>query len=200
MCLAWKNLYIFNLETSETTKIDCNLQQQQYHSFCEYSPDGFFIARGTKEKIIITNLNPFKDTMLVSEPYQTTSGNSLANIAIHPNSKILITFSKPAQFLRYWNIKTSQLVNATIVPSEPSRYYTKPSLSICPTGRKLLLTLNEECLEIAIPFEAQYENFAKDTGIFAHLALQHYLYDGTNKLPMDIRHLLINTLLKASEY
>lgn len=207
MCLAWENIYIINLKTLKTKKLDGTKVSNVYHDFCEYTPDGLFIVRGTTRAINIINLNSLTNQGLMGTGTECrkqylTGKKCFSNIAIHPNSKILLTLSRSSgsesNILHYWKIHPCKLISTIAAPSA-SRICRAISLSFSSNGAKLLLVLNGECSELAVPFDALYKDLTKENCVFAYWMLKNYLHEG-KPLPHDIPLFFINNLLERSQY
>jgi len=194
MCLALNNLYVHNLQSATTTVIPNSLLQE--NNFCEYSPNGFFIVRGTKYKIVVTYPDSNTHKILITEK---NKNNSFNKIAIHPNNKILLTLSQPNGTLRCWNIESNELLSEmNILPNDNNDESPFSSLSLSPNGIELLLILREKCITIPMPFAALFKGISKDNSIFAYLALQHLTNNST--LPKEIIAHLIKNILVTSQY
>ncbi len=189
ICLAWKNIYIHNLKTSETT---AKYGGSAYHSFCEHSPDGSFIAEGTNSKIIIMKHN--QDTGIIDVIKQDFV-SYFDKIAFHPNNKILITLSNPGGFLNYWDVSTFQHIT-TMIPICSINSWA-PSLSFSPNGTKLLLVLDGKCMVLEVPFDVLYRPSAKQKALFAYWLLKNYRIDQHNILLDEIAQLIMYTLLET---
>ncbi len=188
ICLAWKNIYIHNLETSTTIQ---KTGSRYYQHFCTYSPDGSFIARGSNTKIIIMKPDQNPHTSIA----QQNKNHSFFDISIHPNNKILITLSNPGGFLNYWDVSTFQHIT-TMIPICSINSWA-PSLSFSPNGTKLLLVLDGKCMVLEVPFDALYQPSTKEKAILAHWLLKNYQIDQHNILPDEIARLIMYTLLET---
>lgn len=195
LCLAWEKLYIHDL-TSATTKIKAH-GSLCYHKFCQYSPDGSFIIRGTGTEIILTKPShkSHKSVAVIQN-----RENYFDNIAIHPQNNVLLTLSKPDGTLRYWDTNTSKQIIAMNSLSDTNKsLHASSSLSFSPNGTKLLIVLYGKCIIVPVPFEVLYKNITKEKSIATYYVLQEYLYDNKNSLAKDIRHLIMQYLLALSQ-
>ena len=191
MCLAWKNIYIHNLETSVTIK---KPGSSYYQEFCEYSPDGSFIARGDTAQIIIMKPNLLLHGNVTAQQARISS---FYNMAIHPNSKVLITLSTPGGIVQYWNIETCKLISEiSSLSSSGESYQSSSSLSFSPNGTKLLLVLYGKCAIFAVPFEVIYQSDTKQNLLYFLLFLKNHLHE-QDVLPHDIIQLLMQNLIEA---
>jgi len=190
--IAWKNIYIHNLETSIRTPISCGHVQ---HCFCEYSPDGSFIVKHTPHShmsIIQPNQNAF--LTVISEQNENSYFKTMA---IHPNNKVLMTLSrKNGEFghhiIKYWDINNTSKPIAIIAPLNNQSYvYSSPSFS--PSGKKLLIILNGTCYEFKVPFKVMYKNITKKELLYRLFVLKNYLEQSDLEIPEDIKKLLTHT-------
>jgi WD40 repeat protein len=188
--IAWQNIYIHNLETSIRTAIPCGHVQ---HCFCEYSPDGSFIVKHTPHShMSIIRPNQNAPLTIISEQNEDSYFKIMA---IHPNNKVLMTLSrKNGEFghhsLKYWDINNTSKPIAIIAPLNNQSYvYSSPSFS--PSGKKLLIILNNTCYEFKVPFKVMYKDITKKQLLYRLFVLKNYM--DTLEIPEDIQNLLTYT-------
>jgi hypothetical protein len=198
MTLAWRNVYFHNLETSERTKNDGTFN---YYDFCEYSSDGSFIAMGLRNsEIIIKKSNQKSNQRIISNDLD----DMFLSTIIHPNNKILITLSRPyfhtspsPYTLKYWNVDTNGLIATTDLSDYTvDTPYWKLSPSFSPSGKKLIVVLNDKCIELPVPFNVIYKNITKKEFLYLLFLLKNYTSQCDDiEMPQDINILLAQTLL-----
>ncbi len=196
------NAKFYNYKTNKTTITDIEEAARRIkqtipnrpasHSFCEHSPNGSFIARGTGSQIIITKPNQDTYTIDVPKIYNTSCFNK---IAFHPNSKILITLSNPEGFLNYWDVSTFQHITTMTPTSARATWPVSSSLSFSPNGTKLLLVVHGKCTVLEVPFDVLYQPGAQQKALFVYWLLKNLNNDPD--LPQDVRHLLVHTTLET---
>lgn len=180
-------------------------------TFCEYSPDGSFIAGGN-ERAIYTITSAFRaGHKLEILPDQGKAG--YLYMKFHPNSSVLATLSAPDDIVRYWDVKKNVLIDVTqsvschyqdycadINPCNPlmQRYQlSSPHLSFSPNGKMLAITLKHKCIVIPVPFEVIYPSITPEKALFIYWLLQHDKDNQYNCFPNEIRQLFMDTLLKT---
>jgi WD40 repeat protein len=202
-CLGWKTLYTHDLKTCTNKKI---AQLNNDYKFCKHAPDGTSMAIGTNWKIYAKKSD--QEPYLIVRHEKPTSWDrnnpytTFCAIAIHPNSKVLMTASETNNrtsesyyILEYWDINTGEHIAARDLFLETKGC----GIQICfsPSGTKLLITTIPKCFEVAVPFKAIYQNSTKKTLPYLLFFLKHYAHDDGIAIPQELTQLLATTVLEA---
>ncbi len=203
-CSAYNpgKISIFNEETFETKTI---LPITDMHPFCEYSPNGSYIAVGNQHDILI--LDSYTETE-ISDYSQSIEMFSLSKkdkdqfltMTFHPNSAILATLSNHNGIVHYWDVATRKpIIELPPLHINATKIYKgkRPCLSFSPHGKDLIITFKNNCYMMPVPFEAIYQADAKNIAPFVCWIFKNYLFDADNMLPHDITRLLVYTLLET---
>lgn len=198
MCLAWKTVYIHDLTTSTRKGIVNTLQ---YHDFCEYSPDGSFIAMGTTDEISCIKPDHIPHFTVIPQKYTYFEGarsDQFFGMAMHPNGNIIMILSRTAQgFLtaNYYDIKTSECITKIRLSLKIPLYYT--CLSFSPSRKKLLMVAVDRCAELKVPFKVFYKNITKKQLSYLLFLIKNYTSQcDAIEMPQDINILITKTLLE----
>lgn len=202
MCIARASVYIYNPKELSIKRTITS--EPTYPSFCTYSPDGSYIARGNSSKIIIDNEdNDSHKTIHVQREKDANEYNSyFTHMAIHPNNKTLITTtchrSTKPHTLTYWDVNTAQPIATMDLPFiiyNQNCLSSTPSFS--PSGKKLLIVVKDyknkaKCFELEVPFEV----IARATFPYLWFLLKN-IKTCDDETPQDIKLLIANILLKT---
>jgi hypothetical protein len=176
---------------------------------CQYNSDGSYLATGYTNKIKIVDHNKKPNSLLYLsapkgeffEEILAQANETFHQISLHPNNSILailcsyesctipgITHKK--QYVRYYNVKTLQCIDQTI--EFDSRYNHDLAFSL--DGFAIIVTLENECVKIPVVFAI------KEKCLYTLLSLNYCKDKDEHILPQDIKHYIINTLIKSIVY
>jgi hypothetical protein len=204
ICLAWQTAYIHDLTTSTNKAMT---KTSEYHTFCEYSSDGSFIALGTNYKINCIKPDQLPHFTAATRIYSNFDAkndlDAFFGMAIHPNGNVLVTLARSTyrasnifDLLQYWDINTKKCI-ATKNLRLISRDYSSP-ISISSSGNTLLIVMNNTCFEFKIPFKVIYQDITKKEFPFLLFLLKNYTNSCTDvEIPQDIYLVMRNTLLET---
>ena len=203
LILAWNHVYIYNLTTAQKKSTG---HSNSCHSFFEYSSNGLFCVKGTRYTVVLDKkidnqpLPFFRDRTVISKHNQTSS---FCQVAIHPNNTIFMTLSRATDhiltshyFLEYRDSETSDPITTMSIALKG--YQEDSSLSVSPHGKKLLITTDNECIELEVPFEVLYKGITKETFPYLLFLLKNYTSHCNDvEIPQDINHFIAKMLLET---
>ncbi len=183
--------------------------EKKFAYSCQYNSDGSYLAAGYTNKIKIVNHNKKPNPSLyLSAPKDEFFEEILAQenetfneISFHPNNSILAIlcdyelctipgYTRKKQYVRYYNIKTLQCIDQTIEFDSHCSYDLAFSLD----GFAIIITLENECVKIPVTFAI------KEKCLYSLLSLNYCTGKNEQILPQDIKHYIINTLIKSIVY
>lgn len=169
----------------------------------KYSPDGSLIAVRCLAKgcLIIDTMTDTQNFLIDTQDSRPVA------MVFHPTSSILAILPSVGNYIRYWNAKTREQITATHFPSIVFEYdrsfNSNQRLDFSPDGTKIILTLDDQCFVLKVPFEVLADNVydigTKEKCAFTFWAMKQFIHDD-KLLPEDVTKLLTYTLLAASKY
>jgi hypothetical protein len=97
--------------------------------------------------------------------------------------------------LQYWDINTNRCIATQNVRFIP-RDYRSP-ISFCPSGAKLLIVMNNMCLEFKVPFKVLYKEMTKKRFSYLLLLLKNYTRSCADiEMPQELNLCIAKILLK----
>ncbi len=183
-----------------------------YKDFCEYNPNGSYIAQGDHyhSNIYIVNsqnINQCKklttkyyNDRILHEEFKKTVFYSNSILAI---SSKLIVWDKEVglerkitgshTLLSYWNIDTKELIHVSpqLPPSETYDF------SFSPDKTKVIIALKDECVILPVPFKVMDKDTIKNIFSYHLFLIKNYTSQcDAIEIPQDVTYLIGNLLLE----
>jgi WD40 repeat protein len=196
MCLAWKTVYIHDLTTSTRKTVS---KAPRYHNFCEYNPDGSFIAMGTSAEVNCIKPDHIPHFTAIPQKYTYFEGarpDEFLGMTMHPNGNIIMILSRTSKGFytaNYYDMRTSECITKIPVSLKIPCY--KTYLSFSPSGKKLLMVAFDQCAELKVPFKVLYKNITKKQLSYLLFLLKNIdLKPDTVEIPHDVIQYMAKTV------
>jgi len=163
MCIADHsgNISLYNIDDtfSKIKIINLNTKLKKCW-FCQYSPDGSYIVAGNEKKLFI--IDPDRNVHVfpcIKAEKKDKSYETFKNVAFYRNDSILAILCnrtidhsrlcvRQEQFVRYFDLKTQQFIDAT------PKLYSQDSYDLCfsDDGLEVMVALKDKCVRMHVPF------------------------------------------------
>jgi WD40 repeat protein len=170
--------------------------------FCEYSPDGSYIAVGDGDDILIVDPNKDEDddcwTYLKHQKHE-----SLKKMVFHPKIAVLaalfdsVTNVGVKRILYCWDIKMQHIIYTSQLNS-PSDLNSDDAYDFdfsC-DGSEFIIVAKDKCIRAKMPFEVIYQSDTKKEFPY-HLFLLQQLVNKQQDVPKEIEQYCAQLLLQA---
>jgi hypothetical protein len=213
MCAIHATLAVTFHEPDVVTTVEPKIKTEgsdyKYKEFCQYSPNGSYIAMGQQNKIYIVERNTISEKPIIDKttPYLTIFSGWIDKILFYSNSVLaalsthtthtIVTPNTPKlneyhNTLYYWDIHTKQLIHIDELLDISKKY----DFSFSPDKTKVIIALTDKCIELPVPFNVIYKNITKKEFLYLLFLLKNYTSQCDDiEMPQDINILLAQTLL-----
>jgi hypothetical protein len=171
----------------------------------EYNHDGSILIINTRN----SGFYIFKENDKSSSTLRTYGNNGKQffdalqlyspSMAFHPNNVTLalLTYNNKIQ---YWNCLTAKKITQTKLDFSKKivDFIANKRIAISPDGKKILVALNDKCLLLNIPLDAQFPGALNKRTITLYLSLQKYAKN--NNIPNDTINLILDTYLELCKH
>jgi WD40 repeat protein len=186
-----KNIFLCKLDNLKVFKAIFLDNPNDHCTFCQYSPDGSYIAAGNETQVFII------DPEIDASNYpciEIKEDEVVRSIAFHPYCSVLailsarsVAFSRSnvrmEHIVRYWNIKTLKLVGTMLKFSSDASY----DFTFSDNGDEFIVTLKDKCLRGLVSFTG------KEECIHSLLVLNRF--KDSIQLPDDVKRYILGILL-----
>ncbi|HLW72490.1 MAG TPA: WD40 repeat domain-containing protein [Candidatus Babeliales bacterium] len=196
-CTPNSHIDIFDYKAQHKNPYNKTVQKlhTEHINFCEWSPNGSFFAHGNQYNVNVIQ-DPLDWYMHITKLSIEKDDEQFVKIKFHPNSFFIATLSSPNHIVCYWDVTTYEpmsclsLLFADTICSAPKN----SDLAFSDDGKKLIVTLNNKCVILPVPFELIYQPEAKELLPYFLFILKNYQQ---MRLPQDIIRELIYTVLET---
>lgn len=175
-------------EIQTLTNLHDNIRQPK--RFCKYSPNGLFIVLGGW-----TFLNIIDSQSYTHQTLKEATSLYYQAIEFHPNSSVLAVIITSRDCMRYYDIRTLELI-AQI--SELSQFYNSipgsGKISFSPDGTQSIIAFLDRCVILPVPFEVIYQTDTKQRLPYLLFLLNNFPLNEHNT---DIIPFLMYTLVET---
>jgi len=203
------SIYEPDIIISPEAKLYSQKSYGHYHKqFCQYNPDGSYIALGDcQSKIYIINsqkIDQYYEFKKGTEKYQREDFKRIlfySNSILAISSALYINTEKdPSKGkmqnsltrLFYFDIHKKRLIHTDELLDVSKQY----DFSFSPDKAKVIITLTNKYIELPVPFNVMYKNITKKEFPYLLFLLKNYTSQCDDiEIPQDINVLLAQTLL-----